>query len=74
MGGERDAQPSAQRPEDEAVEEVDGEDVREDPFCEDPSAEDLLQHGGDLDEGLDAESEDDAIEAGDEVIGVEREA
>lgn len=63
------ADEGAEGPEDEAVDQVNGEDVGED-VLEDLDAQDLLDDTGEFDEDLEADGEDDAVEFGDVVLWV----
>ena len=66
---ELDAEEGTERPEDEAVEEVDGEDVgkyEDDEF----EGEEFLDYRAELDDDLEADGEGEAVEPGEEVLWV----
>ena len=67
VSGERDAEPGAQGPEDEAVEEIDGEDVREDEH-EGLKGEEFLDQWGHVNGCLQASGEDESVQPRDEVL------
>ena len=68
-GEEAHAQPGADAPEDETVDEVDGEDVGEDPL-EQLEGEDLLDGRARLDDELHEDRAEQAVEPWDEVVWV----
>lgn len=69
--GQLDAQRRAEAPEDEAVDEVDGEDVQEQQH-EELEGEELLHQRAQLDDGLEAQGEDQLVQFGHVVLRVSR--